>query len=104
MYHIYCGIRFIELTGCPIGKTYENCSDTSETTRLSDDVVKYRHIGYDYNLNIFYFCDITPETNSMQCYSYNTESRVVSYKSFNAKDYLLILYKSVFSSASFLTI
>ena len=33
---------------------------------------------YDYNLKIFYFCDIKPLTNSLQCYKYVAESKIVS--------------------------
>ena len=32
---------------------------------------------YDYNLKIFYFCDIKPQTDQMQCYKYVTNTKKV---------------------------
>ena len=34
---------------------------------------------YDYNIKIFYFCDISPKTNAMQCYKYKADTRKVRY-------------------------
>ena len=39
---------------------------------------KLLNYRYDYNLKIFYFCDIKPLTNSLQCYKYVAESKIVS--------------------------
>ena len=34
-----------------------------------------QHFRYDYNKRIFYFCDISPKTNEMQCYKYIVDTR-----------------------------
>lgn len=91
------GVRFVELYGCPLeAGPLAECG--THWTRVSTNSSAYRHIGYfpksrgkliyistfvwylfsyDYNLKIFYFCDISPKSNTMQCYKYMADSRKV---------------------------
>ena len=88
------GIRFVEFYGCPMGTgSLADCG--TQWTRVSTNSTAYRHIGYcihlhcmyivcifyryDYNMKIFYFCDISPKTNAMQCYKYKADTRKVRY-------------------------
>ena len=85
------GVRTIQFYGCALEDTLAVCG--THFTRVSTNINAYRHIGYvtnyqnsstfnlifryDYNKKIFYFCDILPKTNDMQCYKYLADTKKV---------------------------
>ena len=65
---IPAAIRQVTWLGCFVPKVSSNLPCSTDTTKISTEVKQYRHVGYDAFNEIFYFCDVNPQTYHLKCY------------------------------------